>query len=292
MIQDKSFFNYVKLLNIKANFLSTEFFAGEYESAFKGQGLEFEEIREYEFGDDIRLIDWKNTAKTGKLHIKKYHEEREIQVILAVDISPSMEFGSKWKTKIELANEIAALISYTALKSNDKVGLLLFDVEPQKFIPPRKGRNHIWNIIRTLALQHVLEKKYEKNQNSIEKVLKYLADAIKRKAVLFIISDFISEDFSKTLKALNKKFDIVPVMISDKYEYEIFDKIKFFNLMDSESFFSLILKNKRDFNKILKDFYEKRKNYFKKSHIEPLVIFTHKPYIQEFIKYFRKRKLK
>ena len=290
MIEDKSFFNYVKLLNIKANFLSTEFFAGEYESAFKGKGLEFEEIREYEFGDDIRLIDWKTTAKTGKLHVKKYHEEREISVILAVDISSSMEFGTKWQTKSELANEIAALISYTALKSNDKVGLLLFADKPVKFIPPRKGRNHIWSIIRTLVSAEIENKINDNNGNSIENALKFLADIIKRKSVIFLISDFITDDFSKTLKALKKRFDIVPVLISDKYEIEFFEKTKFFSFIEPEKFSHIFYKKENNVNDRLKEYYNYRVSLIKKSNIEPLQIFTHKPYISELIKYFRKRK--
>ncbi len=292
MIKDKSFFQYVKLLNIKANFLSTEFFSGEYESAFKGQGLEFEEIREYEPGDDVRLIDWKNTAKTGKIHIKKFHEEREISVILAVDISQSMNFGTKWQTKIELANEIAALISYTALKSNDKVGLLLFANEIYKFIPPRKGRNHIWNVIRNIAFYEIDRKNFVKKnkKNPIDNVLKFLADAIKRKAVVFLISDFItSDDYIRTLKALSKRFDVVPVLIVDKYEYEFFDKIKFLNLMNSESLKQVFLKNKDVENK-LKNYLLERINTIKQAHVEPLVVYTHRPYIPEFIKYFRMKK--
>ncbi len=292
MIKDKSFFQYVKLLNIKANFLSTEFFAGEYESAFKGQGLEFEEIREYEPGDDVRLIDWKNTAKTGKLHIKKFHEEREISVILAVDISQSMNFGTKWHTKMELANEIAALISYTALKSNDKVGLLLFADEIYKFIPPRKGRNHIWNVIRNIAFYEIDRKNINNGieKNTIDNVLRFLADAIKRKAVVFLISDFItSGDYIRTLKALSKRFDVVPVLIVDMYEYEFFDKIKFLNLVDSESSMQIFLKN-RNIEDKLKGYLSERINTIKQAQVEPLVVYTNRPYIPEFIRYFRMKK--
>ena len=283
----ENFQKYIKLINFKANFLSTEFFAGEYESAFKGRGLEFQEVREYEPGDDVRLIDWKSTARMGKLHVKKFHEEREISVILMVDISRSMYFGTKWKLKSELATEISALLSYTALKSNDKVGLILFGDKVYKYIPPKKGTIHVWNIIR-----EIITFKKEIKNTDIEEALKFLTKVIKRRAVVFIISDFICADFSRILKVLKRKFDFVPVFIIDKFEKEIFNEVKNFNFLfkDNEKNLNISIKLKENLNTILNEFFAHRVNYFKKANIEPLIIYTHIPYIQGFIEYFQKRK--
>ena len=274
-------FDYIKKLNIKIKFLSTDIFAGEYASAFKGRGLEFEEVREYISGDDVKNIDWNTSARTGKLHTKVFREERELTVILMVDISSSMFFGSKWEFKSDIATEVSALLAYTAIKNNDKVGLILFSDGVQKYIPPKKGRTHIWHIIKSI----VQSEKNHQNTNIVD-ALKFLGNTIKRKSIVFIVSDFISSnDFGNHLKSLKKKFDFVPVVINDPLEKTFMSKYKnIFKFKDSES--------GKAFNSYLSfspDYIEKVYNRFKEINIYPIKISTDKPYINEIIKYFRER---
>ncbi len=274
-------FDYIKKLNIKIKFLSTDIFAGEYASAFKGRGLEFEEVREYISGDDVKNIDWNTSARTGKLHTKVFREERELTVILMVDISSSMFFGSKWGFKSDIATEISALLAYTAIKNNDKVGLILFSNGVQKYIPPKKGRTHIWHIIKSI----VQSEKYHQNTNIVD-TLKFLGNTIKRKSIVFIVSDFISnDDFANHLKSLKKKFDFVPVVINDPLERTFVSKYKnIFKFKDSES--DVVYNN---YLKFSPDYIEKIYNQFREINIYPIKISTDKSYINEIIKYFRER---
>ncbi len=275
------FFDYIKKVNIKIKFLSNDIFAGEYTSAFKGRGLEFEEIREYIAGDDVKTVDWNNSAKTGKLHTKIFKEERELTVIIILDISASMYFGSKWAFKSDIATEVSALLAYTAVKSNDKVGAILFGRGIKKFIPPKKGRTHIWNIIKT-----VVEAEKRDKTSDISTALKFLGDTIKKRGVVFLISDFISDDnFYIHLKSLKKKFDIVPVIITDPYEGNFRSSSKnIFNFEDSES--ALFCQNRLDFSP---KHSETVTNKFKNIDIHPISITTDKPYINEIAKYFKER---
>jgi uncharacterized protein (DUF58 family) len=276
------FFDYIKKINLKIKFLSTDIFTGEYASTFKGRGLEFEEVREYITGDDIKTIDWNTSAKTGKLHTKIFREERELTVVIMLDISGSMHFGSKWAFKSELATEIAALLSYTALKNNDKVSLLLFDNKVEKFIPPRKGKNHIWNIIKTIVNTDKLESK-----TNINEAIKFAANAVKKRSILFLISDFFcDENFFATMKPLKKRFDFVPVIIRDPLEKSFKTKYSSkFILKDIES--KKIYETKPDFSQ---EDIEEINRGFNKINVKPLNISTDKPYLPEIVKYFRERR--
>lgn len=276
------FFDYIKKINLKIKFLSTDIFTGEYASTFKGRGLEFEEVREYIPGDDINSIDWNTSARTGKLHTKIFREERELTVVIMLDISGSMHFGSKWAFKSELAMEIAALLSYTAIKNNDKVSLLLFDEEVKKFIPPRKGRNHIWNIIKTIVNTEKTSRK-----TNIDAAIKFVANAVKKRSILFLISDFIADDsFLTIIKPLKRRFDFVPVIISDPFEKnaEVACRGNFL-IKDSES--GNLHNSKINFQtERISNMGEK----FKSINIKPMNISTNKPYISEIVKYFRERR--
>ncbi len=279
--------NFLKYLNIKANFLSTEFFVGQYESAFKGQGLEFSDIREYISGDDVRLIHWKKSAKGEKLYVKTFQEEREITVIIMFDISKSMEFGTKWKRKCEVGVEVCALFSYVGLKSNDKVGLITFNSKPIKFIPPSKGKSHIWKIIKTAA-----ESK-NSGETDLSLALKFLEHRVKRKAVVFIISDFICDNFYNDLKLLKFRYDIVPIIIVDRFEVKFFNKrAKFFMLSDSEKFSPIFLKNEENISKKLEDYFSYRIKSLKKINCQPIILYTDKDYLPSIISYFKTRKRK
>lgn len=206
----------VKQIEIKTSRLVDDLFSGEYESVFKGHGIEFAEVREYMPGDDIRSIDWNVSARFGKLFVKKYSEERELNVVLMVDISASEVFGSSLKTKRELESEIAAIIAFSALKNNDKVGLILFSDTVEKFVPPKKGRRHILRIIRDILFYEAKSK-----GTDINSALKTLNDLIKRKAVVFLLSDFMASDYEKLLKITNKKHDLIAINISDPIEKEM-----------------------------------------------------------------------
>lgn len=208
---------------------SKELFAGEYHSAFKGRGMEFSEVREYAEGDDIRFIDWNVSSRMGKLFVKQFVEERELTVILAIDLSASLNFFSRTKSKKELAAEISAIIAFTASLNNDKVGLLIFTDRVERFIPPKKGKTHLLRIIR-----EILNFEPEGRGTSIETGLVYLNKVIKKKAILFLLSDFIDLDFSQSLKIASRKHDLIAVKIADIRENEL-PKSGTFILKDPET---------------------------------------------------------
>jgi len=191
-------------------------FAGQYESVFKGRGMQFDEVREYMPGDDIRSIDWNVTARTGKPYIKHFVEEREMTVIFAVDLSASGQFATVNKMKNELAAEFCAVLSFAATKNNDKVGLLIFTDDIDLYIPPKKGTGHVLRLIREL-----LYFKPQHKQTDISKGLDYLARVVKKKATVFLVSDFLSGDFKKPLGLLSKRHDVIAVSVRDKAELKL-----------------------------------------------------------------------
>jgi len=188
-------------------------FAGQYESVFKGRGMQFDEVREYMPGDDIRTIDWNVTARTGKPFIKRFVEEREMTVLFAVDLSASGEFGTVEKMKNELAAEFCAVLAFAAAKNNDKVGLLIFTDRIELFIPPKKGSRHVLRLIREL-----LAFKMPKRKTDIPQALDYIARVIRKRATVFLVSDFIESDFKKPLSLLNRRHDVVAVPVRDRVE--------------------------------------------------------------------------
>ncbi len=206
----------VRSIEIKTKGLTRNVFAGEYHSAFKGRGMAFSEVREYQYGDDIRNIDWNVTARFNHPFVKVFEEERELTVILMVDVSGSKDFGTQQNTKRQLITEIAAVLAFSAITNNDKIGVILFSDIIEKFIPPQKGRQHILYIIRELlAFQ-------PKNLGTnISEALKYLTNAIKKRSTVFLISDFISNDFSDSLRIAAHKHDLLSLRVYDKREEEI-----------------------------------------------------------------------
>lgn len=203
----------IRRIHLKTNFLSTELFTGEYESAFKGTGMTFEEVREYAPGDDVRLIDWNVTARTGRPHLKVFRQERERTLMLMVDTSASMRFGGKDGSKRDLAAELAALFAYAAIKKNDKVGLLMFSGEVERFIPPRKGRGHVWRLI-----EEILSFTPRTVRTELETAAKYLLRMVKRRAICIVISDFLTADFARPLSILRGRHDVVALHIRDRLE--------------------------------------------------------------------------
>ncbi|MDE6303706.1 MAG: DUF58 domain-containing protein, partial [Paramuribaculum sp.] len=202
----------VRKIEIKTRGLSQNIFAGEYHTAFKGRGMTFSEVREYQYGDDIRDIDWNVTARHNKPFVKVYEEERELTVMLLVDVSGSRMFGAEGAQKREVMAEVAATIAFSAIQNNDKIGVIFFSDKVEKFIPPKKGRKHILFIIREL-----IDFEPEHKLTDISTVLRYFTDALKKRATTFLISDFIdSHDYSKALAVARNRHDVIAVQIYDK----------------------------------------------------------------------------
>ena len=208
----------VKRIEIRTRGLVNDLFGGEYHSVFKGRGMTFSEVREYQPGDDIRLIDWNVTARTGSPFIKVFEEERELTVYLLVDISASGEFGSKENLKRDIGAEIAAVLGFSAIKNNDKVGLVLFSDKVEKYVLPKKGKSHVLRVIREL-----LYVKPSRKGTSLKTAIDYLLKVAKRKSVVFIISDFIDEDYWGSLKVANRKHDLIAIRVFDSAELNIPD---------------------------------------------------------------------
>jgi len=220
----------VRKVEIKTRGLSNQLFSGEYHTAFKGKGMTFSEVREYQPGDDIRSIDWNVSARFNNTYIKVFEEEREMTVMLLVDISASGEFGTQKQLKHELITELCAVLAFSAIQNNDKIGVIFFTDKIEKFIPPKKGKSHILRIIRDL-----IEFKPQHKKTNIKLALRYLTNVIKKRSIAFVISDFIdNNDFIDALKIANKKHDLVALRIFDKREMELPDMglVKF---MDAET---------------------------------------------------------
>jgi len=224
----------VRKIEIKTRGLSKNIFAGEYHSAFKGRGMAFSEVREYQYGDDIRNIDWNVTARFNHPFIKIYEEERELTVMLLVDVSNSRVFGTQTQLKKNLITEISAVLSFSAIQNNDKIGVILFSDKVEKFIPPKKGRTHILRIIREL-----IEFTPENNKTNISEALRYLTNAIKKRSTAFVISDFMDDEnglprFDEAIRIANRKHDVIGLKIFDKREKEI-PSVGIVRMKDSET---------------------------------------------------------
>ena len=220
----------VRQIEIKTKGLSNSIFAGEYHSAFKGRGMAFAEVREYQYGDDIRDIEWNVTARFNKPFVKVFEEERELTVMLCIDVSGSLEFGSCLQTKRNLLTEIAATLAFSAIQNNDKIGVIFFSDHVEKFIPPKKGRKHILYIIREL-----LEFKPESKRTDVGQAVEYLTSAIKRRCTAFVLSDFIDEkDFRQPLTIANRKHDVVAVQVYDRRVAELPD-VGLMQIRDAET---------------------------------------------------------
>jgi len=263
-------------------------FAGQYESVFKGRGMQFDEVREYIPGDDIRTIDWNVTARTGKPYIKRFVEEREMTVIFAVDLSASGDFGTVNKMKNELAAEFCAVLAFTAAKNNDKVGLLIFTDRIELYIPPKKGSRHMLRLIREL-----LYFKMPRRTTKISLALDYIAKVIHKKATIFLVSDFIESDFKKSVSLLNKRHDVIAVPVRDKVEISM-PRVGLIEFQDAETGeIILIDTSSRKFHdqygdKSLRRFNE-LKNMFRSINVDCIPVSTDKPYIQDLVQFFHMR---
>ena len=278
----------VRQIEIKTKGLVNQVFSGEYHSVFKGRGMEFSEVREYQFGDDIRNIDWNVTARFGHPFIKIFEEERELTVILMADLSGSLIFGTEDKTKQQIAAELSAILAFSALKNNDKVGLLLFTDKIEKFVPPRKGKKHVLRIIR-----EVLSFEPEGKTTNIRAALEYLNHAIKKRSIVFLLSDFMDEGYDKILRVVGKRHDFIGIVMNDKRENEIpqMGLVKFTDAETGEE--RWIDTNDSRIRSHLAEVRQRvtaqRKSLFIKSRLDSIEIQTGKDYVKPLVQFFRVR---
>ena len=280
----------VRQIEIRTKNVVNDFFGGDYHSNFKGRGMTFSEVREYVPGDDVRSIDWNVTARTGKPHIKIFEEERELSVLILIDVSSSGVFGSKKELKIDLGVEIAAMLSFSAIKNNDKVGLALFSDKIEKYIPPKKGKKHVLRLI-TDIVNHDFEN--SNKRTSIKTAIDFANKISKRKSVIFLISDFIDDNFWNELKFLNFKHDVVGLQIYDSYERN-FPNVGLINIHDSETGENTWIdttskKNRDKFQKNSDEKLDKFSMKCKNIGFDLLQINTDDDYIKFLMQFFRSR---
>lgn len=278
----------VKLIEISTRKLVNNVFMGEYHSAFKGQGMTFSEFREYVHGDDVRDISWNLTARTGKAHVKKYDEERELTSFLVVDVSGSGDFGTGEYSKGEVIVHLAALLGYSAVKNNDKVGLLTFSDEVENFVPPKKGIGHIHRILRDL-----LYEKPNSNRTDLRGALEHLSSSLRKQANIFIISDFLAPEYDKALKQLGKKHDVTALWIYDKKELKLPD-LGMIEMQDPETGESYLVDTssrevRNNYEMYMNNTIEERRNLLRKSEVAVVEIDSSSSYVDPLIAYFKKR---
>ena len=278
----------VKHIEIRTSRLVNEALGGEYHSVFKGRGMEFDEVREYQYGDDIRSIDWNVSARQGRFYVKRYVEERELTVLLMVDLSASKDFGSVGRMKNELAAELASLLAFSAIKNNDRVGALIFTEGVEKYIPPKKGRKHVLRVVR-----EVLAYEPAGHKTSISTAIKYLDNVLSKKSVVFLISDFFDEGYEKSLRVANQRHDLIAFPISDPRESALPDA-GILQLLDPETGEMILIDTtlravREKYEKLWKEQVEMRNRIFRRNRIEFVEITTQKPYDIPLIKFFRQR---
>ena len=281
----------IRKIEIKAKGLSNHIFSGEYQTAFKGKGMAFSEVREYQNGDDVRAIDWNVTARYNSPYIKIFEEEREMTVILLVDISKSGDFGTDTQSKRDLTTEISAVLAFSAINNNDKVGVIFFSDKIEKFIPPAKGKTHILRIIR-----EVLTLKPQSTGTNICTAIEYFNNVIKKRSVLFMLSDFMDNGFEKPLRISSKKHDVVAIHILDKREREL-PQVGILPLKDTETGKIIYVDTSDDnlmasFSKKREKFNSDTKNLFKICGSDYISILTGSNYSKSLINFFKSRSLK
>ena len=280
----------VRHIEIKTRGLSRNIFAGEYHSAFKGRGMAFSEVREYQYGDDLRDIDWNVTARYNKPFIKIFEEERELTVMLLIDVSESLTFGSSVMIKRDMLAEIAATLAFSAIQNNDKIGVVFFSDKIEKFIPPKKGKKHILFIIR-----EILGFTPENNGTDISLALRYLTNAIKKRCTAFLLSDFINPDeYKRALQIANRKHDIVALQVYDKLSTEL-PSVGLMKVLDPELGKELwIDTSSRKVRDTYRTWWNKRQtnmtNVFKQSQVDSVSVSTEDDYVRSLLQLFRQRK--
>lgn len=279
----------VRKIEIKTRGLSSNIFAGQYHSAFKGRGMAFSEVREYQYGDDVRDIDWNVTARFNKPYVKVFEEERELTVMLLVDMSSSLDFGTSGMYKKDMVTEIAATLAFAAIQNNDKIGVIFFTDRIEKFIPPQKGRKHILYIIREL-----LSFEPESTQTDITVPLQYLTNAIKKRCTTFVLSDFIDDkDFKSPLTIANRKHDVVAIQVYDKRVEELAD-VGLMKIVDAESGEDMYIDtSSRKVRALHHQWWVERQQLlhdtFTKSGVDAISVRTDQDYVKSLMSLFAKR---
>ena len=278
----------VRKIEIKTRRLSDHIFGGEYHSTFKGRGMTFSEVRQYQFGDDVRSIDWNVTARYNEPFVKVFEEERELTMMLMVDVSGSELFGTTNRFKKDIITEISATLAFSALQNNDIVGIILFSDVIELFIPPKKGKSHVLRIIREL-----LEFSPKSNKTNIGEALKYLTNVMKKKAIVFVLSDFMAKDYKQTLKITGKKHDVTGIRIYDEKE-EYIPNLGLVQMLDSETgLVKLVNTQSKSVRNAYGEYYRNRVDYFKetfnKSGCGILDCRVDESYVKKLLGYFKRR---
>ncbi len=278
----------VRLIEIRSRNIVNDLFAGEYHSAFKGRGMEFAEVREYQRGDDVRTIDWNVTARIGTPYVKVFDEEREQTVMLLVDASASGAFGSQRQMKGEVGVEISALLAFAAIKNNDRVGLLIFTDEVEVFVPPKKGRKHVLRVIREL-----LYFEPRGQRTSISGALDHLERVLHRRSVVFLLSDFIDEGYERSLQLIRRRHDLVAISLFDPHERTLPD-VGFINLQDAETGEQFLVDSGREavrafFDREQRRLDEQRRDLFRRTGIDEVPIDITQSYVDPLVRLFHTR---
>lgn len=287
-MNEKEILKKIQRIEIFTNRLVNTVFAGEYESVFKGQGITFDEVREYQVGDEIRTIDWNVTARMGQAYIKKYVEERELVMMLVVDMSASTSFGSIAETKAEIAAEIAALLAFSAIKNNDKVGLICFTDTVEHFVPPRKGKRHVLRVVRD-----ILHFQPKQSGTNIETALSFVDRVLKPHSVVFLISDFKDTGYEKQLRLSGKRHSLIAITLQDRREVELPD-VGLIELEDAESGERVIVDTRSEearrlYTELNQRADAERRQVFRASQVDSIHIRTDESYVKPLIRFFRQR---
>ncbi len=278
----------VRKIEIKTRRLSDHIFGGEYHSTFKGRGMTFSEVRQYQYGDDVRNIDWNVTARYNVPHIKVFEEERELTMMLMADVSGSKQFGTQNQFKNEIVTEIAATLAFSATQNNDKIGLILFSDDIELYIPPKKGRSHVLRIIREL-----LEFQPKSKATNLAEAFKFLSNVMKKKAIVFVLSDFITEDYKQNLKIASGKHDITGIRIYDTHEAEI-PNLGMVQMEDQETGEFILVNTasktvRQNYNKYYNGKVEYFNDSFKKSGAGTIDCRVDESYVKNLLGYFKRR---
>ncbi|WP_299550740.1 DUF58 domain-containing protein [Seonamhaeicola sp.] len=278
----------VRKIEIKTRRLSDHIFGGEYHSTFKGRGMTFSEVRQYQFGDDVRNIDWNVTARYNEPFVKVFEEERELTMMLMVDVSGSKLFGTAQQFKNEVVTEIAATLAFSATQNNDKIGLILFSDQIELYIPPKKGRSHVLRIIREL-----IEFEPESKQTNIAEALKFLSNVMKKKAIVFVMSDFIADDYEHTMKIVSGKHDVTGIRVYDKREEEI-PNLGMVQMLDEETDeWMLVNTSSKKVRLNYGRFYKEKVDYYKESFTRSgagtIDCRVDESYVKKLLGYFKRR---
>lgn len=278
----------VRRIEITTRGLVDQVFSGEYHSVFKGRGINFAEVREYDYGDDIRTIDWNVTARTGTPHVKIFEEERELTVMLLVDVSASGDFGTRERMKGDLAVEVCSLLAFSAIKNSDKVGLIIFSDRVEKFVPPRKGRRHVLRVLREMLYHEPAGR-----TTDLGAALEYLSRIIRRRAVVFVVSDFVSKPFEKALGVAGRRHDVVALRVRDRRESEL-PPIGLVELEDAETGERLVVDtSNRDFRAAFASRGEAARagqdRTFRRSKVDVVDLSPGRPYLRPLMRFFEER---